>query len=90
MFCLHNVGKSTEGGVELQFSDDCCGIAPEHLDKIFEPFFSTKLDGKGIGIGLSLVQQILISLGKEIRVENQPGKGTIFYVTLPVGNSLKS
>jgi len=83
-------GGFADSKIELQFSDDCCGIAPENLDKIFEPFFSTKSDSKGIGLGLDIVQQILISYGGEIRVESQFGKGATFYVTLPIGNTLKS
>jgi len=87
---LDIVGKSTDDDVELRFSDDCCGIAPENLDKIFEPFFSTKSDGKGIGLGLDIIQQILISFGGEIRVKSQLGKGATFYLTLPVSDTMKS
>ena len=83
-------GGFADSKIELQFSDDCCGIAPENLDKIFEPFFSTKSDSKGIGLGLDIVQQILISYGGEIRVESQFGKGATFYVILPISNTLKS
>ena len=83
-------GGFADSKIELQFSDDCCGIAPENLDKIFEPFFSAKSDSKGIGLGLDIVQQILMSYGGEIRVESQFGKGATFYVTLPIGNTLKS
>jgi len=83
-------GKSADEKVQLQFSDDCCGIAPENLDKIFEPFFSTKINGKRLGLGLEVIQQILISFGGEIRVESQFGRGTTFYVTLPISNTSKS
>ncbi len=78
--------KFTDGNIKLQFSDDCCGIAPENLDKIFEPFFSIKSNGKGLGLGLEIVQQILIGHGGQIDVESQIDKGTTFYVTLPVKN----
>jgi len=87
---LDITGKFADGNIELQFADDCCGIAPENLDRIFEPFFSTKTEGEGMGLGLDIVQQILISYGGEIRVESQLGKGTTFSITLPVSNSLKS
>ena len=87
---LDITGKFADGNIELQFADDCCGIAPENLDRIFEPFFSTKTEDKGMGLGLDIVQQILISCGGQIRVESQLGKGTTFYVTLPVSNSMKS
>ncbi len=74
--------------VELQFSDDCCGITPENLEKIFEPFFSTKSNGKGLGLGLEIVRRILVACGGEIRAESQPGKGTTFYLTLPISNNV--
>ncbi len=80
-------GKFVDGNIELRLADDCGGIAAENLDKIFEPFFSTKGQDKGMGLGLDIVQQILISLGGQIRVESQPGKGTTFYITLPISNS---
>ena len=86
---LDITGKFADGNIELQFADDCCGIAPENLDRIFEPFFSTKTEGEGMGLGLDIVQQILISYGGEIRVESQLGKGTTFYVTLPISNTLE-
>ena len=83
-------GKFTEGYIVLGFSDDCCGIKSEYLGKIFEPFFSTKSDGKGIGLGLDIVQHILISCGGEIRVESVFGKGATFCATLPVSNMMAS
>lgn len=86
---LDIAGKVINGNIELQFSDDCCGIAPENIDRIFEPFFSTKTGDKGMGLGLDIVQQILISYGGKIRVESELGKGTVFYVTLPVGKIRK-
>jgi len=86
---LDIVGNLTDDTVELQFSDDCCGIVPENLDKIFEPFFSTKSEDKGMGLGLDIVQQILISCGGEVRVESELGKGASFYITLPVGQIRK-
>ena len=85
---LDITGKFADGNIELQFSDDCCGIAPENLDKIFEPFFSTKTEDKGLGLGLDIVQQILISCGGQIRVESKPGKGATFYETLPISNTM--
>jgi len=87
---LDITGKFADGNIELRFADDCCGIAPENLDKIFEPFFSTKTEDMGLGLGLDIVQQLLISYGGEIRVESQLGKGTTFYVTVPASNTLKS
>lgn len=87
---LDILGKVIDGFIELQFLDDCCGIAPENLEKIFEAFFSTKSDGKGFGLGLDIVQQILISCGGDIRVESQLGKGATFYITIPISNNTKA
>jgi PAS domain S-box-containing protein len=70
--------------IELQFSDDCGGIAPENLDKIFELFFTTKPIGKGTGLGLCIVKQIASRVGGEVRVESEMGKGSTFFVTLPI------
>jgi PAS domain S-box-containing protein len=83
---LDITGKVIDDNIELQFADDCCGIKPENLEMIFEPFFSTKTEDKRLGLGLDIVQQILISCGGRIRVESQLGKGTTFYVTLPTSN----
>ena len=84
---LDITGKFVDDSIELQFSDDCCGIAPENLDRIFEPFFSTKTGDKGMGLGLDIAQQILMSYGGQIRVESKPGKGTTFYITLPISDT---
>ena len=85
---LDITGKFADGNIELQFTDDCCGIAPGNLDRIFEPFFSTKTEDEGMGLGLDIVQQILTSCGGQIRVESKLGKGATFYVTLPISNTM--
>ena len=72
-----------DGKLRLEFSDDCGGIEPENLDKIYDPFFTTKPRGQGTGLGLSIVQQILARHKGTISVESQVGRGTTFYVTLP-------
>ncbi|MHC4132368.1 MAG: PAS domain S-box protein [Planctomycetota bacterium] len=84
---LEITGKQAGDKVELTFSDNCGGIAPGNLEKIFEPFFTTKADKGRIGLGLEIVQQILISCGGEIHLESSLGKGTTFYVTLPFDNT---
>ncbi len=76
-------GVACEGGVALHFSDDCGGIAPEHVGRIFEPFFTTKSHDQGTGLGLCIVEQALTRAGGRIRVENRPGEGVTFVVTLP-------
>jgi signal transduction histidine kinase len=66
--------------VELTIADTGDGIAPEHLPKIFDPFFSTK-EG-GTGLGLALTQQIIVEHGGRIEVHSEPGRGTTFVVRL--------
>jgi PAS domain S-box-containing protein len=63
--------------------DQGSGIEPEVLDRIFEPLFTTKPSG-GTGLGLAVVQQIVSEHGGEIVVESEAGKGTTFYVALPL------
>ncbi len=57
-------GTEFDDYVELKFSDNCCGIPPENLEKIFQPFFTTKPHGKGTGLGLCIVQDIVSRRGK--------------------------
>lgn len=70
-----------EEGIEVVVADTGTGIEPESLEKIFEPYFSTK--ETGTGLGLALVKRIIESHGGQIRVESVLGKGTSFYVWLP-------
>ena len=70
--------------VTLQISDNGCGIEKSHIDKLFEPFFSTKV--KGIGLGLAIAKEIIENHGGEISVESKLGKGATFTIVLPVFN----
>jgi signal transduction histidine kinase len=76
-----------DGKVKLSVIDNGCGIADKHLDKIFEPFFSTKEQGKGTGLGLSVVVSIVESLNGEILVESEENKGTKFILYFPAGEN---
>jgi PAS domain S-box-containing protein len=71
-------------GVEIRFEDTGTGIDPALMDKIFDPFFSTKPVGKGTGLGLAVTQSIIRDHGGEIQVESRVSQGTIFSVFLPV------
>jgi len=68
----------------LAVTDTGDGIPPEHLDSIFEPYFSTKPEGKGTGLGLSVVHGIVHSLDGGIRVNSGLTKGTVFDIFLPI------
>ena len=69
--------------LELTVSDTGSGIAPEILNRIFEPYFTTKETGKGTGMGLSVVYGIVKDFNGEIRVNSCSGKGSEFHVYLP-------
>jgi len=69
----------------LTVADDGCGIDPEDLPQIFEPFYTTKKEGKGVGLGLSMVYGIITEHNGTVEVESKPGQGTVFKITLPAG-----
>jgi len=71
--------------VEIIVADTGVGIAPEHLDRIFLPMFTTKQ--KGTGLGLALAHKIILSHGGRIAVESKEGGGTTFRIVLPVGQA---
>jgi signal transduction histidine kinase len=77
--------KFSEGDrlVKIRISDTGVGIKKEDLENIFDPFFTTKAPDKGTGLGLSISLRIVESLGGEIRVESEVGKGTTFEVYFP-------
>src|ERR1041384_4615678 len=69
--------------VALEVEDDGPGILPEHLSRIWDPFFTTKPVGQGTGLGLSITQRIVTDHGGDIRVTSTPGRGACFIMTLP-------
>jgi len=77
-------GESTGTQICLQFQDDCGGIAQEHVDRIFQPFFTTKPPNEGTGLGLCIVERIVGQIRGKVHVENAPGQGVAFCITLPL------
>jgi signal transduction histidine kinase len=74
----------SEGSALMVFEDTGCGIEPEDLDKVFEPFFSTKPPGKGTGLGLSICYSIIEEHNGDISISsNGVGVGTTFTISLP-------
>ena len=69
--------------VVVEVRDTGCGIAPENLERVFTPFFTTKPIGQGTGLGLSISRRIVRALGGNIEVDSEPGRGTTMRVVLP-------
>jgi len=74
--------KKINDKIEIKISDNGTGIPQKVVDKIFQPFFTTKPTGQGTGLGLSLSYDIVKAHGGEIRVETKEGEGSEFIITL--------
>ena len=70
--------------VRIKIIDTGCGIAEDVIDKIFEPFFSTKKEIKGVGLGLSSSYTIINGCGGKLSVESEEGNGSTFIIDLPI------
>ena len=97
---LMNAAEATQGKTErrvkvstpigrrracvLVVADNGEGIPPENLAKIFHPFFTTKPEGKGVGLGLAVTYGIIEAHGGDIEVVSKVGEGTTFTVSLPI------
>ena len=71
------------GGYRIDVNDSGCGIPPEVLKRIYEPFFTTKPVGKGTGLGLFITHRIVSEMDGTIEVHSRPGEGTRFTVWIP-------
>ncbi len=79
--------EGTEFGgasIEIRVADNGNGIPPKILDKIFQPFFTTKPTGQGTGLGLSLSYDIVKAHGGELKVETKEGEGSTFIIQIPI------
>ena len=79
-----------EDDIEIRFRDNGTGMPQEVVDKIFNPFFTTKATNRGTGLGLSLSMDIISSHGGSIEVETKPGEFTEFIIHLPKENPAAS
>ncbi len=75
---------ATDRMVAISIRDNGCGIEPGFMDRIWDPFFTTKEVGKGVGLGLALSYNIIRRHGGDIRVESRVGEGAHFTVMLPL------
>lgn len=82
-------GKMKSSELEVSVSDTGRGIPPEQFEKIFDRFYQVEeqKEGGGTGIGLSLTRELVVLHHGNIKVESEPGKGSCFTVTIPVGKS---
>jgi two-component system NtrC family sensor kinase len=87
---LESAFNPKEKLVEIKVADTGRGIAKEDLPHIFEPFYTTKVEGEGLGLGLSTVYGIIDRHRGTISVDSQPGKGTVFTLKIPIEPSVSS
>ncbi|MEE9536424.1 MAG: ATP-binding protein [Desulfobacterales bacterium] len=81
---IDKVGMQPGKHLRLLVKDEGCGMEASVLDRIFEPYYTTKEQGKGTGLGLSVIHGIVKNHRGDITVKSTPGKGTIFQVYLPL------
>lgn len=79
------VGAAPNQRLRIDIEDDGCGMPPEHVTRAFEPFFTTRADGGGTGLGLSVVRAVAEEQGGSATLSSQPGVGTLVTVELPLG-----
>lgn len=78
------IRTAADGGkLRVEVEDDGCGIAPEHMPRIFEAFYTTKTGDLGTGLGLFLTRAIVRRHGGEVEVSSEQGRGTLISVSLP-------
>jgi two-component system NtrC family sensor kinase len=80
--------REFDGNVELSIQDTGCGIESSHLDKLFNPFFTTKPEGQGTGLGLSISFGIAQEHGGTLHASSKDGEGSCFTLCLPIHNPL--
>jgi signal transduction histidine kinase len=76
--------KNEKANIEIRVKDNGTGIPQKVIDKIFQPFFTTKPTGQGTGLGLSLSYDIVKAHGGELKVETKEGEGSTFIIGIPI------
>jgi signal transduction histidine kinase len=76
--------RKLTNSIEISVKDNGTGISQEIVDKIFQPFFTTKPTGQGTGLGLSLSYDIVKAHGGELKVESKAGEGSTFIIQVPI------
>jgi two-component system NtrC family sensor kinase len=85
----HETMSYNQDVIKIVISDNGKGIKKEIIDKIFDPFFSTKTVGEGTGLGLSICHRIVYEHDGTIDVESEPGEGTYFIIRMPVKKRIR-
>jgi signal transduction histidine kinase len=71
----------------IEITDNGCGMDEETKKKIFFPFFTSKKDGKGTGLGLYIVKSLVDDMAGHIEVQSEPGNGSTFRISIPVNRA---
>jgi C4-dicarboxylate-specific signal transduction histidine kinase len=82
-------GSAVDEMVTVEVADNGPGVAPEIMNRVFEPFFTTRDVGAGMGMGLSICHTIMESHQGSIRVGNRAGGGAVFTITLPLAQEVQ-
>jgi two-component system, NtrC family, sensor kinase len=79
--------RATGDGVDLVVGDSGCGIAPDEHERVFDPLFTTKEPGRGTGLGLTIVRDVVAAHGGGVSLRSEPGRGTEVTIRLPLSRS---
>ena len=79
--------RAEQGRVQLEVIDEGPGIPASHRERIWDPFWTTKVEGEGTGLGLSVVHGIVTAHGGTIEVDSEPGRGSTFRIFLPIAEA---
>jgi signal transduction histidine kinase len=82
--------RQSDGEVKLAVADSGVGVPADRLSEIFEPFYTTKSEGSGMGMGLAIARSIIEAHAGRMAAENNPGGGATVWCTLPTSSTLPS